>query len=118
MHNRSFNLIKFFARVISLLWAVFWLVLGIMTGPEAEITGFFFLVCVIIAWRWELWGGIILIIQGLFWLISISILSNEWESGLFRNPILNSFIFTLYFPALASGTMFIIDSRKKNIQKQ
>jgi hypothetical protein len=63
------------ARILAMLWSVFWSVLGFLSGigegggTEAVIAhtifpGLVFLAAALIAWRWERVGGLLLVLGG------------------------------------------------------
>jgi hypothetical protein len=64
------------ARVLALAWAVFWSGFGLLSGigegggfeavlVHTLIPGLVFLAAALIAWRWELAGGLLLALAGL-----------------------------------------------------
>ncbi|MDP3047795.1 MAG: hypothetical protein Q8O07_10000 [Chloroflexota bacterium] len=68
--------LRLVARILALAWAVFWSAFGLLSGigegggPQAVlvhalIPGLIFLAAAVIAWRWDLVGGLLLALAGL-----------------------------------------------------
>ena len=108
-----------FARTIAwlvlILWAAWWIFFNIASGigevgelgPMALITHltmpFVIIAILLICWRWELWGGLLLVLASLFAYYFFHI----GDAG--RNPIQGlMMVATLIVPSLAPGMLLIL----------
>ena len=102
------------ARGLALLWAGWWTFFGLASGIgekagllgvliHTTVPGLIFLITVLIAWRWEPVGGILLILEGL------------WAIFFFKQRSLAAFFFmlgTITLPPLSAGFLLLISWRK------
>ena len=111
--------IRIIARLIALLWAGFWVFFGVASGMDegmsvagifmhALLPGLVFLASMIIPWKWELWGGILLILEGLFVCAAYPL----WAQGKFPLSTVVDVLLTMGLPPIVSGIIFLIISRK------
>lgn len=108
-----------FARTIAwlilVIWAAWWIFFNIASGiaeigelgPMALITHLtmplVILVLLFICWRWELWGGLLLILATLFAFYFFNIGDES------RNPVQRlMMVATLIVPSLAPGMLLIL----------
>lgn len=100
--------IRRIARALALIWACGWALFGLLAGigegydlvgvfRHTAFPGLAFLVVALIAWRWEIVGGILLILE------ACGTLFLFWFS---RTP--EGFL-TLTLPPLIAGVLFIVD---------
>jgi len=120
MAGKSVNLMRWIARIIALLWAGFWTFFGIASGlgegldpagvfMHTLLPGLIFLGSAFIPWRWQLWGGIVLILEGLVVLIGYPIMAH----GRFELNMIISMLLTMALPPLISGILFVFVSQKR-----
>lgn len=105
---------RYVARGLALVWAVFWGGFALLSGAGEGISGIVanapnalpglgFLIAAIIAWRWEIVGGIILILCGLFAFFFFHIGRNAFLLG------------TIVFPPILAGSLFLYNGlRSRN----
>lgn len=93
------------ARIITLIWAGWWMFFGLAAGigegigilgtlAHVALPGLIFLATAIIAWRWKKVGSVLLVIMGL--VICISYLTDI------------SMLLTMGMPPLAAGGLLVI----------
>ena len=120
MAGKSANLLRWIARIIALIWAGFWTFFGVASGlgerldpagvfMHTLLPGLVFLGSAFIPWRWQLWGGIVLILEGLAILIGYPI----WAHGRFELNTIIFMLLTMALPPLISGIFFVFVSRKR-----
>jgi hypothetical protein len=103
------------ARVLAVSWALFWVWLGFASGiAEGEtvrgvvvhtaVPGLFFALLVVVAWRWQTLGGVLLVLAGLFAFVVYPILFH-------RLPPLTIFLtlLTMAVPPLVAGILLLMD---------
>jgi len=129
-NRRTKKWIQYTARVVSIIFVDWWLLFGLVSIIVAGFTfkGFLifivvpllFLASVIIAWRREKIGGILLIIESLlliFWFIWPSLIAYFQ-----RNTSIYMVFYALFrkfpfaYPSLIAGILFIINS--VNLRKE
>jgi len=118
MHKKQLNTIRIVARIIALLWGGTFAFIGIAwcinepDGPKTfALIGLGLLVSAVIAYVYELLGGIILILEGSTIMIILSLLSRA-QLGV-HNSTFYIIPLMISFPALFSGVLFMIISRIK-----
>jgi hypothetical protein len=120
MHKKPFNIILWLARIIAILWAGFWTFFGIASGLGEGLTpagvfihtlmpGLIFLLFMLLPWIWELGGGILLIVTGLFVCVAYPLMVH----GRFPLETVIFVLLTMAIPPLVSGIMFVVISRKR-----
>ncbi len=95
---------RYVARALATLWAGWWTVFSLLSGlgEGYGLGGFFvhpgwiFLLAALIAWRWEIVGGALLILEGLGILAYYPF---SWRSEGFL---------TLALPPLVAGAIFVV----------
>jgi hypothetical protein len=104
--NQGEKWMRYIARVLALIWACWWTFFGLIAGAgegygpsgilaHAAVPGLVFLVAAVIAWRWEVIGGILLLLEGLATLIVF------WFSRTAEGFL------TLTSPPLVAGLLFL-----------
>ena len=107
--------LHYIALGLLLLWSGFWIFWGVASGIYEEpgnivyivlhaTPGLVFLASTIIAFRWSVVGGIILLIEGFIVLIGYPILAHR---GAFQNPTIVPVIITMALPPIICGILFI-----------
>jgi len=102
------------ARGIALLWALWWTLFGLLSGiaegydwlgifRHAAVPGLVFLLVAVIAWRWEIIGGILLLLASVATLI-----------GFPFTRTLEGFL-TLFLPPLVAGGLFIVSRLRSGV---
>ena len=119
MKNRNIKIIRYLARLIALAWGGFWVFFGVASGlgermnaegvfMHALLPGLVFLASVIIPWIWESWGGILLILEGLFVCVAYPMMAK----GHFPLNTIFFVLLTMGLPPIVSGIFFLFISRK------
>jgi len=103
------------ARVLALLWAAFWTWFGFASGIaeglpprgvliHTAVPGLFFALLVVVAWRWQTPGGILLVAAGLFVGVAYPILFR-------RMPLLTIVLtlLTMAVPPLVAGILLLVE---------
>lgn len=103
----------FIARVLALLWAGFWLFFfvaeslawhtpALAAAPWAGL-GLLFVILALVPWRWEVMGGVLLVVAGLLTGVAYAIWAPR---GL---PLVSRMITTTVFgvPPLVAGILFL-----------
>lgn len=109
-------ILRYAARLISLIWAGWWVLFGLASGigegvgilgtlGYMALPGLVFLGATVLAWLWEGIGTFVLIVMGFlicagYWLVLSS-------SGVPRSMI-TSMLLTTGMPPLAAGGLFIV----------
>ena len=115
------------ARALALLWAGFWtsfFVGSVMVEPtpaHAIVVGsvalLLFVILVLVPWRWEAAGGLLLVVMGLLVGVTYAIAS-AWiiRNDGSRLPLALRAITTLVFagPPLVAGILFLLHHRVAN----
>ena len=113
------SLLRRVGLIIGLAGAAWWILGGIsiVAGFSEEmdpvqilphvLLGLIFLVSVAVAWRPELFGGVLLVIEGLFMAVSSPIIAYHCEE-----MTLISILMTMGLPFLISGALFILSWRE------
>lgn len=110
---------KKIARILALIWALWWTLFGLLAGIgeglgfigtliHMAVPGLVFLFTVIIAWRWELVGGIILLLEGAAAIFFYLTLPFD------RDPLIGYIftILTIALPPVLSGLLLLIGLKK------
>jgi len=110
-----------FALIIALIWALWWLYFGLVSGTNEGIAdnlisatpGLIYVASVVVAWRWQKAGAITLLIEGLI------ILFGYPRMAYGRLPFITILIVLvmLALPALLSGSLLIISNKKQKVLK-
>jgi hypothetical protein len=107
------------AIILALFWAVLWLVFGLISGagtglrnlivnsPNA-LPGLLFLVTALVAWRWSMVGGIVLLGEGVFILIAYPLFAH----GRFQAGTVVATVVALALPPLVAGLLFVLARRR------
>lgn len=106
------------ARVLSLAWGGWWTFFGLASGIgekmnaagillHAAVPGLIFLALAIVAWKWELAGGIIVLIIGLVLFLTYPLVM--------RMPptVVVTVLLMLALPPLVAGVLFVLGWRMK-----
>jgi glucose-6-phosphate-specific signal transduction histidine kinase len=75
------------------------------------IPSFVLVVVLVIAWRWEFTGGVILTVIGLFFSVFLFIKNYHMNHSAPKSLLV---VLLISIPFVAAGILFIIHSRKKN----
>jgi hypothetical protein len=109
---------RYVARVLSLIWAGWWVFFGVASGIDergkpieillhAAAPGLVFLVSALVAWRWETVGAVLLLLEGLLVLIGYPLMVH----GRFSLWTIVFVELTMALPPLVSGVLFLIASQ-------
>jgi hypothetical protein len=101
--------IRYTARGVALAWASLWTMFGLMSGigegldpvgvfMHTLVPGLIFLIAAIIAWRWELFGGLLLVAEGLLTMATFPFATTSQGFML------------LAFPPIVAGCLFLADA--------
>lgn len=75
------------------------------------IPSFVLLIVLVIAWRWEFTGGVILTLIGLFFSVFLFIKNYHMNHSVPKSLLV---VLLISIPFVAAGILFIIHSRKRN----
>ena len=116
MTHSTHPVLFYSARVLAVLWAAFWIWFGLASGIaeglpprgvliHTAVPGLFFALLVVVAWRWETLGGILLVAASLFVFVVYPMLFR-------RLPPLVIFLtlLTMAVPPLVAGILLLLDS--------
>jgi hypothetical protein len=109
------NRARYVARALSLVWACFWLIFGLLSGAGAgtkglvanapnALPGLLFVASALLAWRWQRLGGVVLLAEGLVLAVGYPLIMH---GGLPASTI----VFTLVIislPPLVAGILFLL----------
>jgi uncharacterized membrane protein YqgA involved in biofilm formation len=106
------------ARISAVTWAVGWIAFGMITGigeslepgdviAHTFIPGFIFLITSVIAFRWECFGGILLLAEGIFLAAYYILPLNDVSLIEITFAAVSSAL-----PALIIGSLFVMSWRK------
>ena len=122
MKNLKWLSLRNAARVLAILWAGFWIWFGLASGIAEKLTpggvllhtavpGLFFVLLLVVAWRWEAVGGALLVLIGLLMAVAYPILFR-------RLPALTIFLtdLTLALPPLVAGVLFLLAWRRGGLR--
>ena len=104
----TYNTVRAFARVMALVWALWWLLAGLADGAvagyntldsllQSATPGLVLLATALIAWRWERLGGTLLALAGTFLPLA------------FRFTVTPVEILTLSLPPMLAGFMLLTE---------
>ena len=113
MKSSAYPALLYSARVLAMLWAAFWTWFGLASGiaeglspagvlVHTAVPGLFFVLLLVVAWRWEALGGILLVLASLFMAVAYPLV--------FRRMPLSTTIFvllTMAVPPLLAGILFL-----------
>ena len=110
--------VRYFARGSALIWALSWVIFGLASGigeglapggilSHTALPGLIFLATVLIAWRWQSLGAILLLFEG-------SMIATYFLTDLDRISFLGIFFVMLTgtLPSFFIGFLFILSCRK------
>lgn len=109
--------VEFIARMISVLWAGFWLLFFVVESLAWHTPirlmlmwvalGLLFVLLAVVAWRWEVTGGVLLLIVGLAVGIAYAVSPPP------QLPLVAVVITTVVFsvPPLLAGVLFLLHQR-------
>lgn len=117
--QKIIKLIRYTARTILTVVAVFWFLFALVSGSEGfggglkgiiinspnAIPWVFLLVFVYIAWRWEMIGGSVIVLMGVF---------TVFMFNTYRDLLT---FFTISIPLIVLGGMFILTSKLDKSKK-
>ncbi|MFH1245106.1 MAG: hypothetical protein V1662_01315 [Candidatus Omnitrophota bacterium] len=122
MKKKDKTSIRYIARALSLVWALWWVFFGLACGVfhyrelaeiivHSTLPGLFFLLTALFAWKWESPGGIALIVEGITAFI-IYLLYVKY----FSISTLILALMTMSAPAIIAGSLLLKNKtqRKKN----
>lgn len=107
---------RYLARALALLWALWWTLFGLLAGigegydgfgilRHAAVPGLVFLIAAVSAWRWEIIGGALLILEGIATLVVFPF-----------TRTLEGFL-TLFLPPLIVGTIFVVSRIRAGVTR-
>ena len=112
MKSSTHPALLYSARILAMLWAAFWTWFGLASGiaeglspagvlVHNAVPGLFFVLLLLVAWRWEPVGGILLVLAGLFIAVAYPLA--------FRKPlgITIPTLLTMALPPLLGGILFL-----------
>lgn len=114
---------RWIARILSLVWAGFWVYFGLASGisePTTErgklmdvlihtaVPGLVFLVSALIAWWWQAVGGVLLLVEGLVIAVGYLLMTQHSRFSLLTKSQVD---LMLALPPLVSGILFLAASR-------
>lgn len=113
---------RYFTRILALVWTGFWIYFGLASAIEEKLNffqtllhiavpGLLFFICVLIAWQWEKPGGILLTTVGL--IIVLAYLQMAYG----RVPLFTIIfvLLTMAFPPVICGALLILEAKKPKI---
>jgi hypothetical protein len=111
-----------FALILASIWALWWFYFGLVSGAEEgiidnalnAIPGLIFVISVIIAWRWQKPGGIVLLVEGIILLFGYPRLAY----GRTTWGVIGVVVLMLALPALLSGFLLLTQKKKDDIKKE
>lgn len=97
---------RYLARIVATVWAGWWTFFGLASGLGEELSltgvvihttipGLIFVLTVVLAWRWEIAGGLVMMAVGLLTLVYYPI-ATTWPGAL-----------TLAIPPILAGALFL-----------
>ena len=106
------------ARTLALLWGAWWTFFGVASAfgeglnavgilVHTSVPGLIFLGSAAIAWRWEMAGGILLLLEGLVVCGGYPLLT--WSR--FPTATIAFVLLTMGLPPLAAGVLFLVHRR-------
>lgn len=107
-------LMRYTARGLALIWAGFWVFFGVASGLSEGLNalaifihtlvpGLIFLVFALVAWKWELLGGIVLVFAG----IAVAIGYPIMVAGRFPLMTIVFVLLTMALPPLIAGILHL-----------
>ncbi len=105
--------------ITGLLWAGLWTFFGFASGIveglgllgtliHTLVPGMVFLASVAFAWKWELIGGVVLIIEGLL----VAVLYPIMAADLIETGVIALVLLTMGLPPLAAGVLYLLSCRE------
>jgi hypothetical protein len=106
------------ARTLAILWSLFWVWFGIASAIfeqldtagrilHVAVPGLFFVVLVLIVWRWEALGGGLLLLAGAAICVAYPLLFGPR----FAWPVVAMVLLTMALPPLLAGVLFLVHWR-------
>ena len=97
----------YLARIVALIWAGWWTLFGLLSGigegldvlgviMHLTVPGLIFLAAALVAWRWEVAGGILLVVEGVLALFYFPFAREPFG------------LLTLALPPVIAGVLFLI----------
>lgn len=110
---------RYSARTLGLLWTGWWTFFGLASGlgegldpvgvvVHTTMPGLIFLVTVIVAWRWEAIGSILLILEGVLVALAYPVMT----SGRMPVATIVFVLLTMALPPLVSGVLWLASWRR------
>jgi hypothetical protein len=113
MKSSTHPALLYSARILAMLWAAFWTWFGLASGiaeglgpagilVHTAVPGLFFVLLLLVAWRWQAVGGILLVLASLSIAVAYPLV--------FRRMPLPTTIFvllTMAVPPLLAGILFL-----------
>jgi len=107
-------LMRYTARGLALIWAGFWVFFGVASGLGEEldalgvfmhtlVPGLIFLVFALVAWKWELLGGLLVLLSG----VAVAIGYPVWAAGRFELMTIVFVLLTMALPPLVAGILHL-----------
>ena len=112
-YHRHMKPLRYVARTLALIWAVWWLFFGLASGAGEGFKGLLanapnalpalaFCVCVAVAWRWDFAGGVLLLLCGLTALYALR-----------TSEHLSFMLLIMVLPPAVAGSLFILSRRTR-----
>jgi hypothetical protein len=123
--KRGIRWMRYLAVIVALLWAGFWTFFGLASGISEGLSpvgilhhsifpGLIFLISAIIAWRWNLVGGILLVLESLFVFVVYPMRFMDF-------PLITILLVlaTMALPPMIAGILFIVSYKStKSLKKE
>ena len=117
------RLMRYVARFVGVVWAGWWTLFGVMCGigegmgsigtlMHAAVPGLVFAASLVVAWKWELVGGIILAAEGGIVAVGYPVMVR----GRFPASTVITMLLTMAAPPLAAGILFVICGRRSKAE--
>ena len=117
--DRVTRWIRYIARALAMIWAGWWMYLGVASAfveglnlvevlVRTTLPGLVFLVSAVIAWRWEAIGGVALVVESLLIFIAYPVMT-------YGSLPLSTVVFmllTMGLPPLVAGSLFLVSRRR------
>ncbi|HEY3295182.1 MAG TPA: hypothetical protein VGL38_07070 [bacterium] len=112
--------LRYTGRTIALLWALLWIFFGAASGFGAGeslggifvhtlMPGMVFLISALVAWKWDVLGGILLMAEGLAVLVRYPFMARGFPSETIVFVLL-----TMVLPPLAAGGLLLLGRRRSD----
>jgi len=111
--------LRYAGRTAALLWALLWVFFGAASGfGEGEslggiflhtlMPGMVFLISALVAWKWEIFGGVLLVAEGLVVLIRYPFMARGFPPATIAFVLL-----TMALPPMLAGLLICFSARKR-----